>query len=297
MNRRIAWFILTGDIRGRFKLDMIKQIKPTILFKYGGNAMTNEKLKLEVLTAITKLKSDGFQIVIVHGGGPFIEKALTKAKIVSEFIDGHRKTTTEALHHIEMALKGQVNGSLVSIINKLGHKAVGLSGKDGRFVTAIKRQYQRKLADKTETIDLGQVGDVQDIDTGLIELLLQNDFIPVITCLAMDKDGNDYNINADMFAGELAGALKVQDYIILTDVDGLFRDKDDPESIISELHLPEIKSLIDQKVIQGGMLPKLESCSKALSKGALSVKIINGTKPDLIEKLAKDFTIGTTIKL
>jgi len=275
---------------------MIKK-KPTILFKYGGNAMTNEKLKLEILTAITKLKSNGFNIVIVHGGGPFIEKALTKAKIVSEFIDGHRKTTAEALQHIEMALKGQVNGSLVSLINKLGHRAVGLSGKDGRFVTAIKRQYQRKQANKTETIDLGQVGDVLEIDTSFPELLLQKDYIPVITCLAMDKEGNEYNINADMFAGELAGALKVQNYIILTDVDGLLRDKDDPSSIIRVLHLPEIKSLIDQKIIQGGMLPKMESCAKALSKGAESALIINGTKPGLIEKLGRDYAIGTTIKL
>lgn len=275
---------------------MIKK-KPTILFKYGGNAMTNEKLKLEILTAITKLKSNGFNIVIVHGGGPFIEKALTKAKIVSEFIDGHRKTTAEALQHIEMALKGQVNGSLVSLINKLGHRAVGLSGKDGRFVTAIKRQYQRKQANKTETIDLGQVGDVLEIDTSFPELLLQKDYIPVITCLAMDKEGNEYNINADMFAGELAGALKVQNYIILTDVDGLLRDKDDPSSIIRVLHLPEIESLIDQKIIQGGMLPKMESCAKALSKGAESALIINGTKPGLIEKLGRDYTIGTTIKL
>jgi len=259
--------------------------------------MTNDKLKLEILTAITKLKSDGFLIVIVHGGGPFIEKALTNAKIVSEFIDGHRKTTTEALQHIEMALKGQVNGSLVSLINKLGHKAVGLSGKDGRFVTAIRRVYQRKIADKTEMVDLGQVGDVLEIDTGLIDLLLKNDYIPVITCLAMDKEGNDYNINADMFAGELAGALQVRDYIILTDVDGLFRDKDDPKTIIRDLHLSDIKSLIDQKVIQGGMLPKLESCSKALTKGAQSAKIINGTKPDLIAKLGKEFRIGTSIKL
>ena len=275
---------------------MIKK-KPTILFKYGGNAMTNEKLKLEILTAITKLKSNGFNIVIVHGGGPFIEKALTKAKIVSEFIDGHRKTTAEALQHIEMALKGQVNGSLVSLINKLGHRAIGLSGKDGRFVTAIKRQYQRKQANKTETIDLGQVGDVLEIDTSFPELLLQKDYIPVITCLAMDKEGNEYNINADMFAGELAGALKVQNYIILTDVDGLLRDKDDPSSIIKVLHLPEIKSLIDQKIIQGGMLPKMESCAKALSHGAESALIINGTKPGLLEKLGRDSAIGTTIKL
>ena len=271
--------------------------KPVLLFKYGGNAMTNNKLKNQVLSAILALKSQGYQIVIVHGGGPFIEKALSNAKIVSEFIDGHRKTSTEALEHIEMALKGQVNGNVVSLINSMGHRAVGLSGKDGAFVTAKKRVYQRITAEKTEDLDLGQVGDVLEIDTKLIHLLLENDYIPVVTCLAMDKEGNDYNINADMFAGELAGALKVKDYIILTDVDGLLMDKDDPKSLISELRITEIKKLVEQKIIQGGMLPKMESCAKALSKGASAAKIINGTKPEQISQLSQNLAIGTTIKL
>lgn len=271
--------------------------KPVLLFKYGGNAMTNNKLKNQVLSAILALKSQGYQIVIVHGGGPFIEKALSNAKIVSEFIDGHRKTSTEALEHIEMALKGQVNGNVVSLINSMGYRAVGLSGKDGAFVTAKKRVYQRITAEKTEDLDLGQVGDVLEIDTKLIHLLLENDYIPVVTCLAMDKEGNDYNINADMFAGELAGALKVKDYIILTDVDGLLMDKDDPKSLISELRITEIKKLVEQKIIQGGMLPKMESCAKALSKGASAAKIINGTKPEQISQLSQNLAIGTTIKL
>jgi len=271
--------------------------KPLLLFKYGGNAMTNNKLKKQVLSEIIALKSQDYQVVIVHGGGPFIEKALSNAKIVSEFIDGHRKTSNEALEHIEMALKGQVNGSIVSLINSMGHRAVGLSGKDGGFVTAKKRIYQRITAGKTEELDLGQVGDVLEIDTNLIHLLLQNDYIPVITCLAMDKKGNDYNINADMFAGELAGALKVKEYIILTDVDGLLMDKDDPKSLISELHVTEIKKLIEQKIIQGGMLPKMESCAKALSKGASTAKIINGTKPEQINWLSQNLAGGTTIKL
>lgn len=259
--------------------------------------MTNNKLKQQVLSAITALKSKGYQVVIVHGGGPFIEKALSNAKIVSEFIDGHRKTSTEALEHIEMALKGQVNGSIVSLINSMGHLAVGLSGKDGGFVTAEKRIYQRITAEKTEELDLGQVGDVLEIDTKLIHLLLQNDYIPVVTCLAMDKEGNDYNINADMFAGELAGALKVKDYIILTDVDGLLMDKDKPETLISELRVTEIKKLVEQQIIQGGMLPKMESCAKALSKGASAAQIINGTKPEQISRLSQNLAIGTTIKL
>jgi len=276
---------------------MTNSEKPILLFKYGGNAMTNNKLKKQVISAILALKSKGYQVVIVHGGGPFIEKALSNAKIVSEFIDGHRKTSTEALEHIEMALKGQVNGSIVSLINRMGQRAVGLSGKDGGFVTAEKRIYQRITAEKTEDIDLGQVGDVLEIDTKLIQLLLQNDYIPVVTCLAMDKDGNDYNINADMFAGELAGALKVKDYIILTDVDGLLMDKDDSDSLISELRIVEIKKLVEKRIIQGGMLPKMESCAKALSKGAAAARIINGTKPEQISWLSQNLAVGTTIKL
>jgi len=259
--------------------------------------MTDNKLKKRVISAILTLQSKGYQIVIVHGGGPFIEKALSNAKIVSEFIDGHRKTSTEALEHIEMVLKGQVNGSIVSIINGLGHRAVGLSGKDGGFVTAEKRIYQRVTAEKSEELDLGQVGDVLEIDTNLIHLLLQNEYIPVVTCLAMDKEGNEYNINADMFAGELAGALKVKDYIILTDVDGLRMDKDDPSSLIAELSVGEIKKLVDQKVIQGGMLPKIESCAKALAKGASAAQIINGIKPEQISWLSQSLAVGTTIKL
>ena len=259
--------------------------------------MTDNKLKKLVISAILALQSKDYQIVIVHGGGPFIEKALSNAKIVSEFIDGHRKTSTEALEHIEMALKGQVNGSIVSLINSLGQRAVGLSGKDGGFVTAKKRIYQRINAEKTEELDLGQVGDVLEIDTSLIHLLLRNDYIPVVTCLAMDKEGNDYNINADMFAGELAGALKVKEYVILTDVDGLLMDKEDPKSLISELRITEIKKLVEQKIIQGGMLPKMESCAKALSKGALTAKIINGTKPEQISWLSQNLAVGTTIKL
>lgn len=270
-------------------------IKKLLLFKYGGNAMTNKPLKIQVLKNICDLKEKGYQIVIVHGGGPFIQQTLEEVNIDSEFIDGQRKTTSEAMEYVEMALKGKVNGSLISLINAMGHNAVGLSGKDGQTVIAKKRLHQHTKNGKTEMVDLGQVGDVDSVNVTLIELLLENNFIPVITCLASDKSGNDYNINGDMFAGHIAGALSADQYVILTDVDGLLMDKDDSDSIINELKIAEINQLKEKNIIQGGMIPKMESCEIALEKGAKQARIINGTIPDQITALIENKKVGTII--
>ncbi|NEW78982.1 MAG: acetylglutamate kinase [Gelidibacter sp.] len=269
--------------------------KHLLLFKYGGNAMTNQPLKKQVLKNICNLKEKGYQVVIVHGGGPFIQQTLKEVNIDSEFIDGQRKTTPEAMEYVEMALKGKVNGSLISIINAMGYKAVGLSGKDGQIVTAKKRLHQQIKNGKAEMVDLGQVGDVASVDVTLIELLLENDFIPVITCIASDKNGNDYNINGDLFAGHIAGALSAAQYIILTDVDGLMLDKDNPASIIHELKVTEINHLKEIKCIQGGMIPKMDSCEIALEKGAKLARIINGTIPEQISALFENQQLGTII--
>ncbi|MCF8370994.1 MAG: acetylglutamate kinase [Bacteroidales bacterium] len=266
-----------------------------IVFKYGGNAMTNQNLKSKIVENICSLKDKGYQVVIVHGGGPFIKQTLEKVNIDSEFIDGQRKTTPEAMEYVEMALKGKVNGSLISIINAMGHKAVGLSGKDGHTVTAKKRLHQHTKNGKTELVDLGQVGDVENVDASLIELLLENDFIPVITCIASDKKGIDYNINGDLFAGHIAGALSAEQYIILTDVDGLRLDKDNPASLIHELKVAEINHLKEIKCIQGGMIPKIDSCEIALEKGAKLARIINGTVPEQIASLFEKKEVGTAI--
>lgn len=269
--------------------------KQLLLFKYGGNAMTNQSLKKQVLKNICDLKEKGYQVVIVHGGGPFIQQTLEEVKIESEFIDGQRKTTPKAMEYVEMALKGKVNGSLISLINGMGHKAVGLSGKDGQTVTAKKRLHEHIKNGKTEMIDLGQVGDVASVDISLIELLLENDFIPVITCIASDKKGNDYNINGDLFAGHIAGALSSEQYIILTDVDGLMLDKDNPASLIHKLKVSEINHLKEIKCIQGGMIPKMDSCEVALEKGAKLARIINGTVPEQISALFENQKLGTII--
>jgi len=266
-----------------------------ILFKYGGNAMTDQPLKKQVLKNMCNLKEKGYQVVIVHGGGPFIKQTLEEVHIDSEFIDGQRKTTPEAMEYVEMALKGKVNGSLISIINAMRHKAVGLSGKDGQTVIAKKRLHQHTKNGKTEMVDLGQVGDVVSVDTALIELLLENDFIPVITCIASDKKGTDFNINGDLFAGHIAGALSAEQYVILTDVDGLMLDKDNPASIIHELKVAEINHLKEIKCIQGGMIPKIDSCKIALEKGAKLARIINGTVPEQISSLFENEKVGTII--
>ncbi len=270
--------------------------KNILLFKYGGNAMTDPDLKSRVLESICSLKKQGHHVVIVHGGGPFIKFALQEANIKSEFIDGQRKTTPEAMEYVEMALKGKVNGNLVSIINAMGFKAVGLSGKDGKTVIAEKRMHKRIVNGKAEIVDLGQVGDVVRVNPELITLLLENDFIPVITCLASDEFGNDYNINGDMFAGHIAGAISAQHYIVLTDVDGLLLDKDDPGTILREVGLGELKNLKDRGIIQGGMIPKIESCEIALNKGAGFARIINGTVPEQVSELFASREVGTVIK-
>lgn len=271
--------------------------QPLVLIKYGGNAMLNESLKQAVVNNIKRLQQAGYRTVLVHGGGPFIKNMLELVKIESEFIDGHRKTTAEALKYIEMALKGEVNGSLVNLLNRAGIRAVGLSGKDGRMVLAQKRYHQKEVDGKTVKFDLGQVGDVVSVDTKLLDSLLTDGFLPVITCIASDEVGNDYNVNADMFAGALAGALAADHYLVLTDVDGLLRDIEDPGSLITELSVAELDKLMGS-VIKGGMIPKLESCQIALSKGARTARIINGTRPDNIhEAVISDKIIGTKICL
>jgi acetylglutamate kinase len=262
-----------------------------VLFKYGGNAMSNPALQARVLANICALKARGFDLVIAHGGGPFIQARLDEANIPSEFIDGQRKTSPAALEQVEMALKGQVNGQLVAIINRLGHRAVGLSGKDGRLVVARKRWHQRQ----GEPVDLGRVGDVAAVDPTLIHLLLANDFIPVVACLAADAAGDTYNINGDLFAGHLAGALAASHYVVLTDVDGLRRDKDDPATLLRDVPASELPRLRAQNVIQGGMIPKAESCAIALERGAQAAHIINGTAPEQIAALFNGHPAGTTI--
>ncbi|HKL03362.1 MAG TPA: acetylglutamate kinase [Cryomorphaceae bacterium] len=270
--------------------------RPVLVFKYGGNAMTNSQLKSEVVDAISSLKSKGYAVVVVHGGGPFIQEALTNAKLESKFIDGQRQTSVEALRHVEQTLKGKVNTELVSLFNAAGNRAVGLSGKDGKTVIAKKRKHETQKNGKWVDVDLGQVGDVERVDPELIEMLLERDFLPVITCIASDKDGADFNINGDLFAGYIAGALRAEQFIVLTDVDGLLQDRNRPESILSNLSRADLEQLRTEGVIQGGMIPKTDACIEAIEAGAKSARIINGTKPSQITLLFENQQTGTLIE-
>ncbi|MGF1636922.1 MAG: acetylglutamate kinase [Cyclobacteriaceae bacterium] len=261
----------------------------TLVIKYGGNAMTSPDLKNAVIKAICEIQHQGHRVIIVHGGGPFINTMLELAGIQSEFIDGHRKTDPASLRYIEMTLKGEVNSDLVRLANGNGVRAVGLSGKDGRFVTASKRSYVKNGL----TIDLGSVGDVTSIDTKLIDLLLENRFMPIVASIAGGVDGQDYNVNADMFAGHLAGAVKADAYWVLTDVDGLLQNKNDSSSLIEKIRAEELEAL-KGTVIQGGMIPKIDSCLDALRGGAAMVRIINGTKPLAFDQYLNENVAGGT---
>lgn len=268
-----------------------------VLIKYGGNAMVDDEVKQHVIEDITTLKERGLIPVIVHGGGRAIKKLLTEVGVDSEFIGGHRKTDAKAMRYVEMALSGSVNSELVKLINGAGYKAVGLSGKDGPMVIAHKRMHKLTIDGKTKEVDLGFVGDVEEINTTLIHTLVNAGYIPVISPVAMGKDLHDYNINADMFAGHMAGALKAVSYIALTDVDGLLLDKDDPDSLVREITLEKAETEIG-KMIQGGMIPKIESCIIALKEGVQSAHIINGTtQHSILCELLTEERSGTLIRI
>ncbi len=260
------------------------------MIKYGGNAMINEEVKTSVISNIAELQKLGYRIVIVHGGGPFIKSILKKVKIESEFIAGHRKTSKEAIKYIEMTLRGEVNTEIVMLLNNKGRKAVGLSGKDAGLAIA-KRRYHIEKGNK---VDLGLVGDIEKVDPQIIYDLLEKNYTPVIACIAADKKGNTYNVNADMMAGAIAGALKADEYIVLTDTDGLRKDKDDAASLIENITTVEVQKLFGSSIVEG-MIPKIESCQIALKSGASKARIINGTEIDVLLKALDQNTAKGTI--
>lgn len=257
--------------------------------------MVDEDVKRGVVEEITSLKKLGAVPVIVHGGGRAIKALMEKVGLESEFIGGHRKTDAEAMRYVEMALSGNVNSDLVKLINGTEFKAVGLSGKDGAMVMARKRMHQINVDGESREVDLGFVGDVKAINTDIIHTLVDADYIPVISPVSLGEDLNDYNINADMFAGHLAGALKTEHYVILTDVDGLLVDLEDPSSIVREMSLEKAETEIGN-LIQGGMIPKIESCIVALKEGVSSAHIINGTAiHSILNELLTEERCGTLI--
>src|SRR5699024_6632445 len=248
-----------------------------IVLKYGGNAMVNDSLKESVMQDVLLMKSVGIKPVIVHGGGPFINNMLTDLNIETEFKKGLRVTDDAVMNVAEMVLSGQVNKDIVKHYNKIGGKAVGISGKDGNLIK-VKKKYIEEHNNKGEIrqVDIGLVGEIETIDPALVTLLIDNDFVPVISPVAADMNGDTYNVNADYVAGEIAGAIGADKFILLTDTKGVCKDKDDESTLLAELTLAEVEEHIESGVISEGMIPKVECCSHALRKGVRQAHIVDG---------------------
>ncbi len=256
----------------------------TVVIKYGGSAMEDEKLKASVIKDVVLLKYVGLNPVIVHGGGIEITDWLNKLNIKSEFVDGQRKTSPEAMEVIEMVLAGKVNKSLVHLINLAGGKAVGLCGKDAQLIEAQKHSKK----------DLGLVGDITKINPDIINLLDKEGYIPVISSVGSSPTGESFNINADFAATDIAIALKAEKLISVSNVEGIL-DKD--KKIIKQITAQEIKEHIANGIISGGMIPKVESALNALQNGVNNVHIISGEIPhSILLELFTDYGIGTMIK-
>lgn len=257
----------------------------TVVVKYGGNAMTNSEGMRNVMSDILLLSTVGIRVVLVHGGGPEISDTLDKMGIESRFKDGLRVTDAQAMDVVEMVLAGKINKDLVNILGVLGGKAIGLSGIDGRIIQA--RQLDPEL---------GFVGEVTDINTEPIEDVLEKGFIPVISTLGCGKDGEIYNINADTAAAKIAGKLKAESFICMTDKIGLLSDMDDESSLIHKLTCAEALELIREDKVRGGMIPKVECCVEAVRRGVNRVFIIDGRiEHSALIELFTDEGIGTMI--
>src|SRR5512136_2568554 len=235
----------------------------TVVIKYGGSTMEEERMKRSFALDVVLLKYIGMNPVIVHGGGPQIGQMLAKIGKKSQFIEGMRVTDGETMDVVEMVLVGKVNKEIVNLINQQGGKAVGLSGKDGRLITAkkLKLTKSRGKGEMPEVIDIGMVGEVKSINPGVIEALEKENFIPVIAPVGVGEEGETYNINADLVAGKVAGALRAEKLILLTDVEGVLDRK---KRLIPTLDVKQVKRLISQKIISSGMIPKVSCCLSAL---------------------------------
>lgn len=267
----------------------------TIVVKYGGHAMVDERLKRNFALDIILMRYVGMNPIVVHGGGPQIGDFLKRLSIETEFVDGMRVTDKQTMDVVEMVLVGKVNKEIVNLINGNGGRAVGLSGKDGRLITAKKMKYRKdKGADQPpEIIDIGMVGEITSVDTGVTTSLIQSGFIPIIAPVGAGKGGETYNINADLVAGRIAAALDARKLILLTDTKGLL-SRDD--TLISTLRMKDVAGLIDDGTIQGGMIPKVMCCVEALKGGVRKTHIIDGRTDHaiLLEVLTKG-GVGTEI--
>ena len=257
-----------------------------VVVKYGGNAMINEQLRQQVMEDIVLLHLIGVKVVLVHGGGPEISDLMEKLGKKAEFVNGLRVTDKETVDIVQMVLAGKINKTLVNLLEMKGGQAMGISGMDGRLIEA---------AIKDER--LGYVGEITHINIQPVEDLLEKGYIPVISTLGCDREGNAYNINGDTAAAEVAGALEAERLIMLSDIPGLLRDKDDPSTLIPELSVAEAGQLRRAGVISGGMIPKMECCVEAIRKGVKKVIIMDGRVPhSILMELLTDEGAGTMVR-
>jgi acetylglutamate kinase len=271
-------------------LPYIQQLSgKTIVIKYGGNAMVDESVTHTILQDITLLKYVGVNPVVVHGGGPEINKLLGQLNIQSQFHNGLRITDSATMEVVQMVLTGKINKDIVSKLNGMGGRAIGLCGKDANLIGV------EKLAPK-DGVDLGFVGNITSVNTKLLELLAKDEYIPVIAPVGVGPDGESYNINADTVAGEIAVALHAEKLMFLTDIDGIRRDAKDPNSLIPVVTVEDIRQLIDQGIITGGMIPKVNGCMRAVERGVQRTHIVDGTVPHpIILEIFTDSGIGTMV--
>jgi acetylglutamate kinase len=267
----------------------------TIVVKYGGNAMIDEELKNSFARDIVLMKLVGMNPIVVHGGGPQIGSLLEKLGIQSHFVNGMRVTDTETMDVVEMVLGGLVNKQIVSLLNKNGGKAIGITGKDGDFIHCRKLTISRQTPEMQapEIIDIGHVGEVTSVNPAVINMMLQSDFIPVIAPIGTDSSGASYNINADIVAGKVAALLNAEKLILLTNITGV---KNKEGSVVPTLTLDEVNAMIADGTIHGGMLPKISCALDAMSAGVNSVQIIDGRVPHAtLLEIFTDKGIGTQI--
>lgn len=256
-----------------------------VVVKYGGNAMINEQLKQQVMEDIVLLWLIGVKIVLVHGGGPEISELMDKLGKEARFVDGLRVTDKETVDIVQMVLAGKVNKTLVNMLEMKGGRAVGLSGMDGRLIEA-----------KVKDEKLGFVGEITKIHIKPVTDLLEKDYIPVISTLGCDKQGNTYNINGDTAAANIAGALGAERLIMMTDIAGILKDKNDPSTLIPEITISEANRLYEDGIVSGGMIPKVECCIDAIQKGVKNVVIMDGRVPhSILMELLTNEGAGTMV--
>ena len=268
----------------------------TVVIKYGGNAMVSDVLKENVMRDVALMKYVGIRPVIVHGGGPEITGFLKKVGKESSFVAGLRVTDEETVEIAEMVLDGKINSEIVNLLNQRGVRAVGLSGKDAGLIRARKKMATVYENDAAREVDIGYVGAVENIDVSVIKDLLDHDYVPVIAPIGVGTDGESYNINADYVAAEIAGALAAEKLLLLTDIEGIYKDFNDKSSFLSTIHLQEARDYIRDGIISGGMIPKVEACLTALERGAAKTHIIDGRLPHaIILEIFTSTGVGTQV--